>query len=281
MTPLKVKNLTKTYPGFKLSGVNFTLESGKITGFIGRNGAGKSTTLKSLLNFVHPDSGEISFFGMDFKENEQEIKTRIGYVPGAFEYYGKKKLRAITNTVRRFYPNWDENAYRALLKRFSLDENKTPEALSAGMKVKYALTLALSHGAELLILDEPTSGLDPVSREDLLEIFLDLCDEGKTILFSTHITSDLEKCADHILYIREGVLIADQPIREFTEGWRLTEVQNENCTEEQRALLHGMRRSKNGFTALVRTQDVEKLMLPVQKADLETVMVHLEKEETV
>lgn len=281
MTPLSVKNLTKNYPSFTLRDISFELQAGKITGFIGRNGAGKSTTLKSLLNFVHPDSGEICFFGLDFKENEQEIKTRIGYVPGAFEYYGKKKLRAITDTVRRFYPSWDENTYRNLLTRFSLDENKTPEALSAGMKVKYALTLALSHGAQLLILDEPTSGLDPVSREDLLEIFLDLCDEGKTILFSTHITSDLEKCADHILYIRDGVLIADKSIHDFTEDWRLVEVQPDACSAEQLALLYGMRRGKNGCTALVHRKDIEKLHLPVEKADLETVMVHLEKEEAV
>ena len=280
MTPLSVKNLTKRYPGFTLRDISFALEAGKITGFIGRNGAGKSTTLKSLLNFVHPDCGEIRFFDMEFAPNEQEIKTRIGYVPGAFEYYGKKKLRAITDTVRRFYMNWDENTYRTLLLRFNLDENKTPEALSAGMKVKYALTLALSHGAELLILDEPTSGLDPISREELLEIFLDLCDEGKTILFSTHITSDLEKCADHILYIREGELAADQPITAFTENWRLAEIQPDACTAEQLQMLHGMRRSKSGYTALVRYEDVEKLHLPVQKADLETVMVHLEKEET-
>lgn len=279
MTPLLVKDLSKTYPSFTLSEIGFELAAGKITGFIGRNGAGKSTTLKCLLNYVHPDSGDIRFFGLDFKKHEQEIKTRIGYVPGAFEYYGKKKIKKITDTVRGFYPNWDEKTYRALLSRFSLDENKTPEALSAGMKVKYALTLALSHGAELLILDEPTSGLDPVSREDLLEIFLDLCDEGKTILFSTHITSDLEKCADHILYIREGTLIADQPIDAFTDAWRVTEVQPESCTEKQLSLLHGMRRGKNGSTALVRTADAEKLGLPVKKAELETIMVHLEKEE--
>ena len=280
MIPLSVKALSKTYPGFTLRDIGFELIPGKITGFIGRNGAGKSTTLKSLLNFVHPDSGEIRFFGLDFKAHEQEIKTRIGYVPGAFEYYGKKKIKKSTDTVRGFYPNWDEDTYRALLRRFSLDDSKTPEALSAGMKVKYALTLALSHGAELLILDEPTSGLDPVSREDLLEIFLDLCDEGKTILFSTHITSDLEKCADRILYIREGELIADQPIGEFTEAWRIAEVQPDTLSAEQLSLLHGVRRSKGGGSALVRREVADKLGLPVQKADLETVMVHLEKEET-
>ena len=272
-------NLTKVYPGFRLEKISFELQAGKITGFIGRNGAGKSTTLKSLLHFVHPDAGEAEFFGMNYAENEQAIKSKIGYVAGAFDYYGKKKLSAITSVVRGFYPTWDEAAYRGYMARFSLDERKTPEKLSAGMKVKYALTLALSHGAELLILDEPTSGLDPVSREDLLEIFLELCDAGKTILFSTHITSDLEKCADRILYIRGGKLIADAEIGAFSDAWRVAEFSE--VLPQKEALLVGVRRSKNGNTALVRAEDAGKLSCAVQKTDLETVMVHLEKEEAV
>ena len=279
MTPLKLTNLSKAYPGFKLGPISFALQPGKITGFIGRNGAGKSTTLKSILRFVHPDDGEVAFFGMPFAEHEQEIKAKLGYVAGAFDYYGKKRLSAITAVVKGFYPTWDEAAYRGYMARFSLDENKTPEKLSAGMKVKYALTLALSHGAELLILDEPTSGLDPVSREDLLEIFLELCDKGKTILFSTHITSDLHKCADRILYIREGMLIADEDIDVFTDAWRLVEFTEISPEEEK--LLHGVRRSKNGSTALVRTVDAEKLQHTAEKTDLETIMVHLEKEGAV
>lgn len=281
MTPLKVSDLTKTYPGFLLRDISFSLQKGKITGFIGRNGAGKSTTLKSLLNFVHLDSGRISFFGLDFAGHEQEIKEKIGYVAGAFDYYGKKKLKTISAVTARFYPSWNEAAYRTYMQRFSLDENKTPEALSAGMKVKYALTLALSHGAELLILDEPTSGLDPVSREDLLEVFLDLCDAGKTILFSTHITSDLEKCADHILYIQGGKLIADASIEAFTGSYRLVCFEPDQIRMEQKEKLIGTRRSKNGCTALIRTEDAAAIYLPTEAADLETIMVHLEKEERI
>ena len=274
--PLKVTDLTKVYPGFRLDDVGFELKPGAITGFIGRNGAGKSTTLKSLLNFVHPDGGTVEFFGLTYAEHEQEIKERIGYVAGAFDYYGKKKLSGITNVVRRFYPKWDEDAYKGYMQRFSLDEHKTPEQLSAGMKVKYALTLALSHGAELLILDEPTSGLDPVSREDLLEIFLELCAEGKTILFSTHITSDLDKCADHILYIRSGKIEADEKISAFTNAWRVAEFAAVQPEEEQ--YLTGVRRSKNGCTALIRAENAALVSVPTKEADLETIMVHLEKE---
>ena len=161
---LQVQGLTKRYPAFALEEVSFDLRPGAITGFIGRNGAGKSTTFKSLLNLVHPDAGEVRFFGLEFTGHEGEIKSRIGYVPGEFVYYPRKKLGAIVDVTRHFYPNWDEEAYRRCLERFSLEEGKTVSQLSAGMKVKFALTLALSHRAELLLLDEPTSGLDPVSR---------------------------------------------------------------------------------------------------------------------
>lgn len=221
MAILSVNGLTKTYTGFKLDNVSFTLEEGKITGFIGRNGAGKSTTLNSLFNFVHPDSGSIEFFGMDFLSHEQEIKQRIGYVSSGVNYYQNKRLKTISDVTRSFYPTWDDSAYAKYMKMFALDENKKPTELSAGMKVKYALTLALSHNAELLILDEPTSGLDPVSRDDLLDVLMGLCDEGKTILFSTHITSDLDKCADNIIYIKNGRIIADAPMRELESAYKL------------------------------------------------------------
>ncbi|MGN0477837.1 MAG: ABC transporter ATP-binding protein [Hominenteromicrobium sp.] len=279
MTPLCVTNLNKTYPAFRLVDVSFTLEAGKITGFIGRNGAGKSTTIKSLFNLVHPDSGEIRFFGLEYEGHEREIKQRVGYVSGAFAYYGKKKLRTITSVTKAFYPNWDDAAYADCMRRFSLDENKTPEQLSAGMKVKYALTLALSHGAELLVLDEPTSGLDPVSREDLLELFLDLCDAGKTIFFSTHITSDLDKCADRILYIRDGRIAADDTLAHFVDAYRLVEADPRRLRPEQKTLLIGPRRAKHGITALIRAQDADSTALPSAKADLEQIMVHLEKED--
>ena len=202
MIALSVVDLCKKYDHFELNNVSFALETGKITGFIGRNGAGKTTTLKSLINFVHPQSGDVLFFGKSFKDNEFEIKHKIGFVAGGIDYYPKKKIKIITATTRRFYRDWDDDAYTRYMNMFSLDENKTPDELSAGMKVKYSLALALSHNAELLILDEPTSGLDPVSREDLLDVFLNLSKQGITILFSTHITSDLDKCADNIIYIK-------------------------------------------------------------------------------
>ena len=273
---LEIRGLCKDYPAFHLKDVSFSLERGRIMGFIGRNGAGKTTTLKSALNIVHPSAGELRYFGLDFAENELEIKRRIAFVSGGANYYPNKKLSAITAVTRSFYERWDENAYRRYLQLFALDESKTPKALSAGMQVKYALALALSHGAELLILDEPTSGLDPVSRDELVDVFLTLADEGVSILFSTHITDDLDKCADDVTYIRDGEILFSMPIGELREKYRAVEL-TAGQAERYRGSLIGCKRAKEGFTALVERGTLES-ELPGRAAGLEEIMVHLDRE---
>lgn len=278
MSIIEVKNLCKNYESFKLDNVSFALEKGKITGFIGKNGAGKTTTLKSMLNLVHADSGEISFFGTNFNENELEIKQKIGYVSGGVNFYSHRKLKSITNVTKSFYKNWDEKAYREYLSKFALDENKTPSQLSEGMKVKYSLALALSHNAELLILDEPTSGLDPISRDDLLDVFLDLCDRGVTIFFSTHITSDLDKCADNIVYIQNGRIIANDNLKAFVSGYKAVELTDDELSAADKSLLIGCKRSKEGHTAIIKTENSANIKAKITDADIETIMIHLEKE---
>ncbi len=280
MEALSVKGLCKEYPSFSLKDISFSVEQGTIMGFIGRNGAGKTTTLKSILNLVHPSRGEIRFFGMELEKNEPEIKRQIGFVSGGVDYYVKKKIKTITNVTRRFYDDWDEQAYRRYMARFELDENKTPDQLSAGMKVKYALTLALSHRAKLLILDEPTSGLDPVSRDDLLDVFLSLQREGVSILFSTHITSDLDRCADSITYIRRGEIAASMPLERFLGQYMAAETDADAVPADISALLIGSKPAKHGYTAIVNKRDAAKLpaFVRLTPADLETAMIHLEKE---
>lgn len=278
MKTMEIKNLNKTYPAFALKNVTFSLEQGKITGFIGRNGAGKTTTLKSLLNFVHPDSGEIYFFDKEFSANEMEIKKRIGYVSGGVNFYPNKKIKSITNVTKSFYENWDDNAYNKYMSTFKLDENKTPKQLSEGMKVKYALTLALSHNAELLILDEPTSGLDPVSRDELLDTFMELCDSGKTIMFSTHITSDLDKCADNIVYIKNGEIIAENELKSFVSSYKVVNFADKEIDANINDKLIGLKRAKDGYSALIKTKDTDILNTSFADADLEEIMIHFEKE---
>lgn len=279
MNVLEVEGLCKRYPAFALENVSFHVGAGRICGFIGRNGAGKSTTLGSLTGLVHPDAGAARFFGLDARENETAVKRRIGYVASGVNYYPNKKLRTITRVTRMFYDGWDDAAYARYMRLFNLDENKTPAQLSAGMKVKYALALALSHRAELLILDEPTSGLDPVSRDELLDVFMQLSREGKAILFSTHITSDLDKCADDIVYIRQGKILAEDTIGDFVQAWRLVQIADETAlSARQRAALVGAKPAKHGLTALARAEDAA-LFETAAPATLEEIIIHLEKED--
>ena len=273
ISPLSVRGLCKNYPDFRLKDLSFSLEPGKITGFIGRNGAGKTTTINSVLTLIHPDAGEVRFSGMLREEHPREIMEKIGFVSAGMTYYTRKKLRVITGITKTFYPAWDDNAYRKHMGDFGLDEEKTPAELSNGMKIKYALALALSHGADLLILDEPTSGLDPISREELVEVFLKLRDMGKTVFFSTHITSDLEKCADRILFLRKGELKADADLNDFRRGYRILE-----CGEipaEVKDKARGICRVRDGYTVLL---PAEAGAVGTREATLEEIMVHLEKE---
>ena len=221
MNVLEVRELRKTYPAFTLKDVSLDVPQGAIVGFIGRNGAGKSTTLKSILGLVHPDGGTVRAFGLDYAANEAAIRRRIGVVLGGIDFYPKKRVGVITDVTRRFYSNWDEDKYRHYLELFAIDESKRVDQLSSGMKVKYMIALALSHSAELLILDEPTSGLDPVSRDELVELFRRIVADGtRSILFSTHITSDLEKCASHIAFIKDGEMLYDGGVEDFKARFR-------------------------------------------------------------
>ncbi|MCE5343412.1 MAG: ABC transporter ATP-binding protein [Eubacteriales bacterium] len=281
MNALSIEGLTKRYESFTLSDVSFDVRQGEIMGFIGRNGAGKTTTLKAILNIVHPDAGKAVFFGLPFLQNELEIKRRVGFVSGGVDFYIRRKLQTITGVTRAFYPEWDEAAYRRYMQAFDLDERKTPALLSAGMRVKYNLALALSHHAELLLLDEPTSGLDPVSRDDLLDVFLSLAREGTSILFSTHITSDLDKCADRISYIHDGRIFASEELASFTGRYRALMLSEEQLSPTLRSKLIGLKPAKHGFSAIIADQDLSGTGLSGEPADLETIMVHLEKEMTV
>lgn len=281
MAMLSVHNLSKRYASFQLKQVNFELEEGYIMGFIGRNGAGKTTTLKAMLNLIHPDSGSVSVLGRDYQENEFWCKQQIGIVLGEFDYYGTKKLKTITDVTRRFFPQWDEALYQSYLHLFQLEPEKRVKELSAGMKVKYALALALSHQAKLLILDEPTSGLDPVSRDELLALFQHIVEDGQhSILFSTHITSDLDKCADYITYIKNGAIIESCDKETFTEQYRLVQGKNSELTADLTARMLGYKQTAFGFTGMVRASDLGNLPqgMQIAPADLESVMLYREKE---
>ena len=280
MEILSVQHLNKHYPKFDLKDVSFSLEQGYIMGFIGRNGAGKTTTIKSILRLVHPNSGTVRVLGKDFAADEFACKQQIGLVLGQVTYYPQKKLKLIADVTRRFYPEWDAAAFAGYLKRFDLDPDKTVKELSDGMRVKFALALALSHNAKLLILDEPTSGLDPVSRDDLLELFQELIENSeRSILFSTQITSDLEKCADFITYIKKGEIIASTTKDDLVDSYRLVKGTGAQLTDALTPKLIGCKKNSFGFTTLMRTADLPTADgLEIAPADLDSIMIHIEKE---
>lgn len=281
MNILSVRGLCKKYEKFQLKNVSFSLDKGYIMGFIGRNGAGKTTTLKSMLGLVHPDSGQVSILGKDFTENEFDCKQEIGLVLGGTDYYPKKKLKAITDVTKRFYSNWDEKKYEWYLDHFDLDPEKRIDQLSSGMSVKYSLALALSHNAKLLILDEPTSGLDPVSRDEIIELFQEIVEDGEhSILFSTHITSDLDKCADFITYIKNGEIICSTEKDSFLENYRLVSGSTDQLSDDLSKKLIGLRKHKFGFEGLIRAEDLSAAgNIQISAPDLESIMVHIERED--
>lgn len=205
---INVKGLTKNYPNFSINNINLVVPKGYIVGLIGENGAGKSTTIKSILNLINKDSGSIEVFGLDHSKYELEIKQRIGIVFDESHFPDQLKAKDINTMMKNIYQNWDTPLFNQYLKQFKLPENQIIKELSRGMKMKLSLATALAHHPKLLILDEPTSGLDPIVRNEILDIFLDFIqDEEHSILISSHITSDLEKIADYITFIHEGNII--------------------------------------------------------------------------
>ena len=233
MNAMEIRGLCKRYPAFELKNVTFSVPQGAVMGFIGRNGVGKSITIKSVLGLVHLDAGHVEIMGKDFAGNERFIKENIGVVLGGIDFYPKKKIRILTDVTRRFYENWDEDKYRHYLRLFAIDEEKRVDQLSSGMQVKYMVALALSHNAKLLILDEPTSGLDPVSRDELTELLRKIAADGqRSVLFSTHITSDLEKCASHVAFIKDGELQYTGTLDEFRQHYAYLRQGEEKLTLE-------------------------------------------------
>jgi len=281
MNLIDVHGLCKNFEKFQLKSIDLTLEEGFIMGFIGRNGAGKTTTLKTMLNLMHADGGQINLCGLQMPKDEIEIKKKVGYVFGGVDFYPENKIKVITSITKSFYDNWDDECYKSLCERFEIDETKKFKQLSAGMKVKYAVAVALSHDARLLILDEPTSGLDPAARDDLICLFQEFIEDGKhSILFSTHITSDLEKCADYISYIKDGQIIASSDKETFKDNYKLINGTKDQLSPELETKIIGLHKHQLGFEGMIKAEDQElakKQGLEFSKPLLEDIMVHMER----
>jgi ABC-2 type transport system ATP-binding protein len=282
---LEVRNLGKKYTGFALQDVSFNLKKGYIMGFIGPNGAGKTTTIKLIMNLIKKDNGEIRVFQQDHLRFEKQIKERIGFVYDEQEFFDELKVPEVEKIVAPLYRNWDRQAYARYVKEFELPQTKPIKDFSKGMKMKFSLAIALAHQADLLIMDEPTSGLDPVFRQEFLDLMLSFVDEEKGVLFSSHITSDLDKIADYVTFINQGRIVFSYSRETVLEKYGLVKGEKKNLPDELRQQLIGLREGNFGFEAL--TDDAQALRkkfggemgVSIERPSLEQIMLFLVKGE--
>lgn len=259
---LEISGLKKSYGNFALKDISFYLPEGCITGFVGINGAGKTTTLRSILGLTSKVSGSIKFFGMNMDGNENTVKDRIGIVLDKGCFYDELTLSEMKSVIAPAYSNWCEEDFSGYLERFSLNPKQKIKTLSKGMRMKYALALALSHKAELLIMDEPTSGLDPLIRSQFLDILKDYMSKGgKGVFFSTHITSDLDKTADMLIMIDDGQVIFQEEKDRLLDSYRIIKGSAENLNTDIRKYFLKLEENAFGFTGITKqAPDVMKHM---------------------
>lgn len=274
---LELIDVSKHYPSFSLERVSFSLTPGRIMGFIGRNGAGKTTTLKAIYGLVKPDGGEILYNGAP-SNKDPKFKEDVGLLFGGIDFYPSQKVSTLTSVTRRFYSNWDQDLYQKWLRFFGIDEKKKIRELSNGMKVKYGLSIALSHGAKLLLLDEPTSGLDPVSRDELLDCLRKLADKKDVaILFSTHVISDLEKVSDDITYIQKGKIVFSGEMEAFKSGYLHVEGEESSLTPTKSPLISHLRVHQGRYEGVIKKEDAHSFEKESSQASLEEIMLSIER----
>ena len=274
---LTVSGLNKSYGDFSLQDVTFSLPEGCITGFIGVNGAGKTTTLRTIWGLTSKSSGNIRFFGRDFDQNERQIKDRIGIVLGDGCFYEDLTLSEMKGIIASAYTSWSEQDFKRYMELFSLDPKQKINTLSKGMKMKYALALALSHHAELLIMDEPTSGLDPLIRSQLLKTLVEyMKNGGKGVFFSTHITSDLDKIADTLIMIDNGRIVFQEDKDALLDTYRIVKGDSRSLTEEIRKLFSSISETEFGFTGITKNVSEVRSYLPdviTERPSIEDIML--------
>jgi ABC-2 type transport system ATP-binding protein len=274
---LKVENLNKSYGDFSLTDVTFSLPEGCITGFIGINGAGKTTTLRTLLGLTKKNSGNIHFFGLEMEKNEKQIKDRIGIVLDDGCFYDELSLAEMKSIISSAYTAWSEQDFKRYMDMFSLDPKQKINTLSKGMKMKYALALALSHNAELLIMDEPTAGLDPLIRSQLLKVLTDYMENGgKGVFFSTHITSDLDKIADMLIMIDNGHIVFQEEKDTLLDTYRIIKGDISSLTDDVRKLLLNVSETAFGFTGITKRVSEVRSYIPdviIERPTIEDIML--------
>lgn len=276
---LEVCNISKTFESFQLNNISFSLPKGYIMGLIGPNGSGKTTTIKLILNMIKRESGEIKVMGLDNLANETAVKSNLGVVFDSNCFCDEWRITQVERLVSMFYRNWNSSKFSKLLNRFNIDPKKKVKQLSKGMQMKLMLACAFSYDAKLLILDEPTSGFDPVSRDELLSILSVYIEDGEhSVLFSTHITGDLERAADYITYINYGELYYSGSKDEFINMFRIVKEGKAELSSDMSKKAVGIRNFSTGFEALIKTEDLKLFShLEIEPATIDDIVVFTNK----
>ena len=276
---IEIKNLTKSYGDFSLDNLCLTLPTGCIMGLVGENGAGKSTTIKLILDMIARDGGEIELLGADNRENIHIIKEDIGVVPDEIGLPEALNALQIGRIMRHTFKNWDDEAYSGYLKKLSIPEKKKFKELSRGMKMKLGIAIAMSHNPKLLILDEATSGLDPVIRDEVVDMFLEFTrDESHSILISSHIVSDLEKLCDYIAFLHKGKLLLCEEKDVLKEQYRIVRGSAEDIARIPSDAVIGTKSTPYGVEAVVHKSSVPA-GVEVGNVDIEQLFIFMVKKE--
>lgn len=275
---IEVKNITREYPQFKLNNVSFNVPCGTVVGFIGENGAGKSTTIRAILGLLKKGDGEITVLGENADTLTPETKEKIGVVFDGLSFPENLTARQLDKVMLGIYKTWNSEKYFGFMRKFELPLNKKFRTFSRGMVMRLSIAAALSHNPQLLILDEPTSGLDPVMRSEILDIFLDFMqDESHSILISTHITSDLEHIADYICFIHKGEIMFTEERNTMLERHRILKCTDEQLGQIDKSDIIGIRRGR--FQSEVLTTNAQKYPdIPSDAPTIEEIMVFYVKE---
>lgn len=278
---LEIHSVKKSFSNFILNDISFSLPKGFIMGLIGSNGAGKTTTIKLILNMLEKEQGKIEIFGRDNVENEKEVKQYIGVVFDSNFFVDTWTVKETERAISVYYDEWSHKIFQEMLEKFGLTDNMKIGELSRGMQIKLMLACAFSHNAKLLILDEPTSGLDAATRNEFLEILQDYIKDGeRSVLFSTHITTDLEQVADYITYLERGKLIYTGSMEELLQKYVIIKGAPNTLTNDLKSNILGMRQTNIGFEGLIDAETAgkykDKYILDIPTID--EIIIHINKE---
>lgn len=278
MQAIEFRQFTKRNGDLSFKNLNFQIEIGFITGLIGPNGSGKTTLIRSIMNLIQPDQGEVLVFNKSYLNSEREIKQQIGFVYDEDFFYDHLTVKEMKKIIASFYPSWNEVLFQSYQHDFALPDRRKMRELSKGMKTKFALAVALAHEPELLIMDEPTAGLDSIFRREILSILSGYIKDGtRSVLFSTHISTELERIADYIVHIQNGCLQFSGTKEDLLDSYMLVKGPATFLLQHPLPLI-GLQQSALGFEGLITSNNFASFQwkdrIHVEKPSLDDILFY-------